>query len=172
MTEQTPELRIRFTKRTDGAVVLQCVRRDGSATWERHDKQAVFFSFHDLSHFAVETVLGFRRGFYGLIAEGWDIADTTGKGKRGKVPSEGILVEHVVGLLDRERVGGAPLSAADFNAQMAQFVANNGLDARRSFTEIELAAVRQRIETLRRQWAVVSPGSSFELTFDRENRES
>jgi hypothetical protein len=90
MTEQTPELRIRFTKRTDGAVVLQCVRRDGSVTWERHDKQAVFFSFHGLSHLAVETVLGFRRGFYGLIAAGWDIADTTGKGKRGKLPSEGI----------------------------------------------------------------------------------
>jgi hypothetical protein len=99
MTEQTPELRIRFTKRTDGAVV------------------------------------------------------------------------HVVGLLDRERVGGAPpLSAAEFNAQIAQFVANDGLDAPRAFTEIELAAVRQRIETLHRQWAVVSPGSSFELTFDRGNR--
>src|SRR5262245_55810834 len=79
MRDTTPELRIRFTKRPDGAVVLQCVRRDGSATWERHDKQAVFFSFHDLSHFAVETVLGFGRGFYGLIADGWDIADTTGR---------------------------------------------------------------------------------------------
>src|SRR5436190_24383894 len=112
MTETAPELRIRFTKRTDGVVVLQCIRRDGSATWERHDKQGVFFSFHDLSHFAVEMVLGFRRGFYGLIAEGWDIADTTGKGKRGKLPSEGILVEHVVGLLDRERGGGSALLSA------------------------------------------------------------
>lgn len=173
MTEQPPDLRIRFTKRSDGAVVLQCVRRDGSATWERHDGQASFFSFHDLSHFAVETVLPFRRGFYGLIADGWDIADTTGKGTRGKLPSEGILVEHIVGLLDRERVGGAPpLSAAEFNAHIAQFVANDGLDAPPAFTEIELAAVRQRIETLHRQWAAVSPGSSFELTFDRGNRES
>src|SRR5262245_29502120 len=102
-----PELRIRFTKRADGAGILHCLRWDRSATWERHDKQAVFFSFHDLSHFAVETVLGFGRGFYGLIADGWDIADTTGKGKRGKLASEGIFVEHVVGLLDRERVGGA-----------------------------------------------------------------
>src|SRR5436309_5544060 len=119
---QTPtnnDLRIRFTKRTDGAVVLQCVRRDGSATWERHDKQAVFFSFHDLDHFAVETTLGFRQGFYGLIAEGWDIADTTGKGTRGKLPPEAILVEHVVGLFEREKVGRSePLSAAEFNAQI------------------------------------------------------
>ena len=171
MNDPIPELRIRFTKRTDGAVVLQCVRRDDSATWERHDRQAVFFSFHDLSHFAVETVLGFRKGFYGLIADGWDIADTTGKGKRGKLPSESILVEHVVGLLDRERVGGAaPLSAAEFNAQVEQFVVNDHLDASRTFSDAELAAVRQRIKALQSQWAEVPSGSSFELAFDRTNR--
>jgi hypothetical protein len=171
VNDPIPELRIRFTKRADGAVVLQCVRRDGSATWERHDKQGVFFSFHDLSHFAVETVLGFRKGFYGLIADGWDIAETTGKGKRGKLPSESILVEHVVGLLDRERVGGAsPLSAAEFNAQVAEFVANDQLDATRVLSEVELMAVRQRIQALQNQWADVPPGSSFELVFDRTNR--
>src|SRR5689334_20919582 len=106
MTDTLPELRILLTKRADGAVVLQCTRRDGSATWERHDKYGPFFSFHDLTHFAVETFFGFRQGFYGLIADGWDIVDTTGKGKRGRLPSESILVEHIVGLLDRERVGG------------------------------------------------------------------
>ena len=156
MTSKAPELLVRFTKRTDGAVVLHCVRRDGSGTWERHDKQGVFFSFHDLSHFAVETQLGFRKGFYGLIADGWDIPDTTGKGKRGELPSEGILVEHVVGLFDRERVGGSPpLSAADFNSHVAQFVANDRLDASRIFTDAELTAVRQRIQALQSQWAEV-----------------
>jgi len=79
MTAQTAELRVRFSKRSDGVVTLQCVRKDGSVTWQRHDKHGVFFSFHDLSHFAVETVLGFRQGFYGLLADGWDITDTTGK---------------------------------------------------------------------------------------------
>src|SRR5688572_948750 len=98
MTQHVPELRVRFTKRTDGVVVLQCVRSDGSVTWQRHDKQGVFFSFHDLSHFAVETAMGFRKGFYGLLAEGWDISETDGKGARGKLPPEAVLVEHVVGL--------------------------------------------------------------------------
>jgi hypothetical protein len=172
MRDTTPELRIRFTKRHDGAVVLQCVRRDGSATWERHEKHAVFFSFHDLSHLAVETVLGFRRGFYGLVAEGWDIGDTSGKGKRGKLPSESILVEHVVGLLDRERVGGAvPLSANDFNAHVAQFVTNDHLEPARTFSEEELAAVRLRIQSLQDEWAAVPAGSFFQLTFNRENHE-
>jgi hypothetical protein len=162
---------VRFTKRGDGAVVLQCVRRDGSATWERHDKHALCFSFHDLSHFAVETVLGYQQGLFGLIAEGWDITDTTGKRKRGKLPSEGILVEHVVGLLDRERVGGsAPSSAAEFNAYIAQLVENDHLDAAPAFSDPELATVRERIEELQHQWAAVPAGSSLELTFNRANR--
>ena len=120
----------------------------------------------------METVLGFRRGFYGLIADGWDIPDTTGKGKRGKLPSESILVEHVVGLLDRERVGSSSaLSAAEFNSQIAEFVANDHLEAPRTFSEVELAAVRQRIEDLQREWAGVAPGFFLELTFDRTNHE-
>src|SRR5206468_12372578 len=55
VTDNAPELRVQFTKRKDGSVVLRCVRKDGSATWQRHDKHATFFSYHDLSHFVVET---------------------------------------------------------------------------------------------------------------------
>src|SRR5215471_12174607 len=98
MANKGPELNIQFTKRTDGAVILRCVRRDGSATWQRHEKHATFFSYHDLSHFAVETTLKLDSGFYGLIADGWDIPDTNGKGARGKLSANSILVEHIVGL--------------------------------------------------------------------------
>ena len=71
-----PDLLIRMQKKRDGSVTHTCVRRDGSATWQRHQgAQARFFPFHDLTHYAVETVLGMRRGFYGLVAEGWDFAD-------------------------------------------------------------------------------------------------
>jgi hypothetical protein len=45
----------------------------------------------------LETELGFGRGFFGLIAEGWEIEDTTGKGARGPLPDEAKLVEHIVG---------------------------------------------------------------------------
>jgi hypothetical protein len=31
-------------------------------------------------------IQGFARGFLSLIAEGWDIEDTTGKGKHGPLP--------------------------------------------------------------------------------------
>ena len=165
---ETPELRVRFTKRADGVVVLQCVRKDGSVTWQRHDKQGVFFSFHDLSHFAVETVLGFRQGFYGLITDGWDITDTTGKGQRGKLQAEAILVEHVVGLFDRERSGGAtPLSADDFNSHIRECVENDDLDAICTFSDAQLVAVRREIARLQQDWAAIPAGSCLELTFKR-----
>ena len=70
-------LRIQITKRPDGNGVLRCVRADGSVTWQKQERHAAFFALHDLTHFAVESTLGFRRGFYGLLAEGWDVEDTT-----------------------------------------------------------------------------------------------
>ena len=77
-------LGIRLTKRMDGGSVLRCVRADGSVTWQKQDRHAAFFALHDLTHFAVESTLGFRDGFFGLVAQGWDIDDTTGKGTRGR----------------------------------------------------------------------------------------
>jgi len=167
MTETTPELRVQFSKRNDGSVVLQFFRGDDSTTWRRYEKQAVFFSFHDLTHFAVETTLGFKAGFYGLIASGWDIPDTEGKGPRGKPPAEAVLVEHVVGLLDRERAGGAPpLSTAEFNTHLRQMAAGNGIRFDRTITDIELVTVRKRINELHSQWVAVPAGSVLELIFN------
>jgi len=62
----------------------------------------------------VESVLGVRRGFFGLIAEGWDLEDTTGKGKRGKLPEEAGEVERIVGLFDVERGSGVLFGAGEF----------------------------------------------------------
>ena len=69
-----PRLQITITKRTDGGYVIACTRADGSVTWQK-SASAAFFPVHDLTHFAVETELGHRRGFYGLVAEGWNFND-------------------------------------------------------------------------------------------------
>lgn len=70
---------------------------------------------HDLTHYAVETALGYRRGFFGLIAEGWDVEGTTGKGARGPLPVEAGEVERIVGLFDSERGSGAIWTVEEFN---------------------------------------------------------
>jgi len=65
------ELLIRIKKKGDGSAALSCLRADGSVTWQRQNgQQGRFFPLHDLTHYAVETVLGHTRGFYGLVAKG------------------------------------------------------------------------------------------------------
>ena len=170
--EAPAALRVQLTKRADGAAVLRCLRADGTATWQRQEgPQALFFPFHDLTHFAVESTLGFRLGFSGLIADGWEIAAPGGKGARGRLPAETVLAEHVVGLLDRERVGGAPpLTAAEFNAELARLVEIGRIAAGVTVTEAQLAAARSRIEELHGRWAALAPGATLELRFDRPGR--
>jgi hypothetical protein len=113
---------IEFAKQKDGSAVLRCLRSDGSVTWQKQQgEHAAFFPLHDLTHYAVETELGFRRGLYGLIAEGWNIADTTGETGRGELPNETLAVEYLVSAFSAERASGAAPTAAEFNEHPATF---------------------------------------------------
>jgi len=150
-------MKVQINKRNDGAGVLRCIREDGSVTWQKQkDGVAPFFALHDLTHFAVETTLGFRNGFFGLIAQGWDIDDTTGKGSRGALPTETTDVEKLVGLFFTERAGATLWTAEEFNQSW------NGP---RSLTADEIVSVRKRCAELFHQWKGVSSGSMLELEF-------
>lgn len=57
--------------RSDKLDRLLCVRRDGSATGCGMPRQGILP--HDLIHYVVESTLGWRHAFYGMIAAGADI---------------------------------------------------------------------------------------------------
>ncbi len=149
---------IQITKRADGAGILRCVRDDGSMTWQKQNaRHAAHFAPHDLTHYAVETTLGIRRGFFGLVSEGWEIDDTTGKGSRGPLPPEAGAAETIVGMLDAERASGkywTPEELREFGSEVA-----------RQLTQDQIAAIRKRRSELFQQWAAVPPGGVLELTF-------
>ena len=151
-------LRIEIVKQTDGTGVLRCTRQDGTVTWQKQNKHAAHFALHDLTHYAVETTLGYRKGFFGLIAEGWDVEDTTGKGARGALPMEAVEVEQIVGLFDAERGSGTLWTPEEFN----QF-APRPLTA--PLTIEAILGVRSARAGLFRKWDEVSPGQKLELTF-------
>jgi len=130
---------IQITKRADGGGVLRCVRGDGSVTWQKQGRHAPFFALHDLTHFAVESILGYRRGFFGLIAEGWDLEDTTGKGAHGPLPAEAVEVEGIVGLFDAERGSGSIWTMEEFN-QFAALKASASEKPPRQLTSEEIRA--------------------------------
>ena len=153
-------MRVQITKKADGSGVLRCVRADGSVTWQKQtDRHAAFFALHDLTHFAVETTLGYRQGFFGLVAEGWEMEDTTGKGARGPLPPEAVEVEGIVGLFDAERSGGQIWTVDEFN----EFAAMKGAHEL-SFDEI--VRVKKKRSELFQQWSAVEPGATLELKFE------
>lgn len=163
-----PDLVIQLTKGVDGGAVLRCIRADGSTTWQRQEgRSAAFFPLHDLTHYAIETELGFRSGFYGLVADGWDIRDTEGKGARGPLPAEAIAAEHLAGMFDLERAGSVVWKAAELNDEAARYAREGGRKPPRELTDVELERIRTRLGELYARWAVVPAGLTMELTFER-----
>ena len=152
-------MHVQITKKADGSGVLRCVRANGSVTWQKqNDRHAAYFSLHDLTHFAVETTLGLRRGFFGLIAEGWDIEDTTGKGVRGPLPPEAGEAESIVGLFSAERAGGVIWTVDEFNESAAMV-------GTRELTFDEIVRVKKKRSELFQQWSAVEPGATLELQY-------
>jgi hypothetical protein len=159
---------VEFAKRKDGNTVLRCIRDDGSTTWQRNENQhARFFPLHDLVHYAVESELGFGEGFFGLLAAGWNIDETTGKSARGALPHEALEVEHFVSSFMAEWNSEAEWSASDFNAQAAAFAQARNFPAPRTLTDEELARVRHRFKELASQWRDLPDGETLRLEFPR-----
>ena len=163
----SPQLVIRIKKNADGRSSLSCTRPDGSTTWQSmKDAQAAFFPRHDLTHYAVETILRHRQGFYGLVAAGWDLTDFGTPWPRGRVPSESVLSEMIVGLLDLERATGEIVPAEDVNNRLRDFCSENGLAQPTPVTDDDLSKVRQRRGELFAMWEAVRPGDALELPFE------
>ena len=158
---------VRIKKGTDGRTSLSCERADGTTTWQRQQgAQARFFPRHDLTHYAVETVLGHRNGFYGLVAAGWDLSDFGTPWPRGEIPKDANLTEIIVGFFDRERASGQMGTAEEINDQLTEFAGENGLPVPEPLSEEDLSRVRKRRGELFAQWDAVRPGDALELTFD------
>jgi hypothetical protein len=155
-------MRIQLKKGRDGPATLACVRADGSRTW---GNEHPFFPVHDLTHCAVESVLGFDTAFFGLIATGWEIDDFAKPGARRRMPFQAIIAEHVVGVLDRERGLPAPLTVAEFNETMGASLPPAQRDAFRPLSDAQLSQVRALRNALEARWYALSAGSTLEVEF-------
>lgn len=161
-----PNLLIQIKKKTDGSAALTCRRSDGSVTWQRQDgQQGRFFPLHDLTHYAVETVLGFSQGFFGLVADGWDLTDFDKPWPRGQLPDQAILTEFIVGFLDIERASGAVSSATDLCEAAVSFSRQRGVAITCDITDRDLVRIRQARGNLFAQWAALPEGESLDLPF-------
>ena len=163
----TQRIVIRIKKSKDGRTALSCTRADGTVTWQRQEgKQAAFFPKHDLTHCAVESVLGQHQGFYGLVAAGWDFSDFGTPWPRGRLPADANVSEMIVGFFDLERQSGETDTATELNRKISEYCAEHSLPPRRELSEEDLTAIRERREELFAKWDAVQRGDALEIPFE------
>jgi hypothetical protein len=164
-----PDLIVRFKKKSDGSAALSCTRADGTVSWQRQEGQlAQFFPLHDMTHLAVESVLGLRRSFYGLVAEGWDITGFALPGFRERLTDEALFAELIVGFFDLERQMSERLTAADFNDKAAAYCADHERPAPPvRLTPEQVDEIRVVRDNYFAHWRAAQAGDVLEMAFER-----
>ena len=155
---------IRLTKgKADKPGTLTCVRDDGSQTWQQ---STPYFARHDLIHYAVETTLGYREAFWGLVAQGKGTDKFgTKRGVKDTYTLRRLGEKSMVGFLQWPSVGGGPaLSDAEVLTMLGKTCADQGIAAPIINAE-HLARIREQVEVLHRQWSQIPAGESLTLVF-------
>lgn len=154
-----PLARFQWKKTKDDRPTIVCIRADGSRTWARLHP---FFPLHDLRHYAVETTLGFREAFFGLVATTWSIEEFNQPGATDRLPQEAKWAEQIVGLLDLERSAGTWEIEA-FNTGLAAALAAGNNPPCHPVTAEDLVNIRSVYDRLAGQWLGLPLGGELEL---------
>lgn len=167
----SPPLTLSIKKKSDGSAALSCTRADGSVTWQRQEgQQGRFFPRHDLTHYAVETVLRLEHAFYGLVAAGWNLTDFGTPWPRGSLPADAGAAELIVGFLDTERASGRTGSAAEFNQEAVSYHKVRGGTPLFDLGEADLVRIRALRSELFDRWDALPAGATLELPFPPDAR--
>ncbi len=156
-------MQIRFTKNTGKQNVIKYVRDNGTETWMYGDD---FFIRHDLSHYALEKILGYKTAFNGMLNAGMDIRDFADKEKRAKlsVTAEAWYAENMANLFLIELAQG---KFDDFNqVQQAAFVSFHQQYPPVTLLQATINEVRDYLSILLAQWKALPSGETLELSFD------
>lgn len=155
-------MQIRFTKYSGKQHVIKYIRDNGTETWMYCDD---FFIRHDLSHYALEKILGYKTAFNGMLNAGMDIHDFEDKEKRAKmtVTAEAWYAENLANLFLIEIAQG-PFS--DFNqVQQTAFLSFQHQYPPITLAEHQIKAVRDYLTGLLELWKTLPSGETLALTF-------
>jgi len=155
-------MEIKFTKNTAGEHSISYQRDDGSVTWMR---ASPYFVQHDLSHYAIETTLGYRTAFLGMINGGMQIRDFEDREKRlsMRVTDEGWYAESMANLFLMELTQGR---VDNFNQVLAASFRQMNLDVSPPQLSVEEAdKIRKRLQELIMQWQQLPEKGHLLLSF-------
>ena len=158
-------MKLQLKKRPGGDAVVTFVRNDGSSTHGRLGPGG-FGAVHDLTHYAVETTLGLRQGFYGLLAAGWDIPDFEVKGTAGQLPDEALVAECIVGQLSNFVFNGQEPCADELGWLVREAVAGVRPDADVPVISTDtLRRMKQTLDALLAHWRALPAGETLVLEY-------
>jgi hypothetical protein len=144
---------------------MTAVRADGTYTSTTIGPAAGFGPVHDLAHYVVETSMGIRDGFLGMLATGRDIGDFDRDAGKWLSP-EAVFAEAVAGELSRDAMTKIPLSTEDFNWTVRDVLACGSVDwTPPEVSSDQLTAMRSWLAELRSSWNSLPAGETLELEF-------
>jgi len=155
---------IELKKHAHKPPTLSCTRSDGSVTWQSYGNHGGFFPFHDIAHFVVETELGYRNAFFGMIAAGRNLGDF-GPGDAVKMHPEAMHAEMLVGLLTTAEANGTELPFADIKKTIDAKCDEIGIPPI-SLSEDQRKVIQSRCSDLSDKWKDLPFGAGLTLSFD------
>jgi hypothetical protein len=155
-------MQLRVSKHLDKPHTLLYRRDNGTETWMASDE---FFVRHDLSHYAIEKTLGYRRAFLGMVNEGMDIRAFEDRNVRSQmaISAEAGWAENMANLFLMETAQGV---VNDFNAVLTEAFVRIGAAVGPAYlSEEEIAAIRSLLKQLLADWAALPVGETLVLEF-------
>ena len=140
------------------------MRQDGTISWQNYGNQGDFFPGHDLTHCAVETILGYRHAFYGMIASGRELEDF-GSGDAASFHPEAIYSESLVGLLTTAELRGTILPFEEIKRTIDEKTSEAGF-LPMELTEADVLRIRVKSQELKERWTKLPAGTELVLDFD------
>lgn len=153
---------ISFSKGRGKPDTLSCLRADGSRTWKQLHPGLVY---HDLLHYVVESKLGLRESFFGLLAQGHSIMDyeLPAAERPFVIKVEALVTEHLVALLQLE-LAGQGQDAAPIETLRASCAAS-GVELPPAITPERMTELRNAGQELAARWKALESKQVLELPF-------
>lgn len=156
-------MKVILTRLSDARHQLEIIRSDG--TRDHRELVTRELLFHDLLHFAVESVANQAGGFYGRLAAGeaLSVLDANGVQAVNDPGSEIAIVERTVGMMTG--VLKTPPPDAPKLSHIDHTLEGSGLKRPAWFDAAFIEKVRETMRQLQGRWKSVPFGGAMELEF-------
>jgi len=153
---------LQLTKNNGKPHIIKYIRDNGTVTWMYSDD---FFIRHDLSHYAIEKILGYTTAFNGMLNNGMGIKDFEDREKRKamNITDEAFYAENMANLFLMEIAQG---NFDDFNTvQQDAFESLPVQFPKITLPDGKINEIRSYLRQLLQQWNELPAGETLELIY-------